>query len=142
MFLGTYIHRLDGKGRLTLPSKFRSFLGTDLVVTKGMDTCLFLFPMERWRPLAQQLDGLPLGKREARMARRWLLGNAHLVTPDRLGRILLPAPLREYAGIEQEVMVVGLETYIELWAPEMWQQEIQGAEERGLAEEQWDLLGI
>ena len=142
MFLGTYIHRLDNKGRLTLPSKFRPFLGQDLVVTKGMDKCLFLFPQARWKPLAEKLDALPLGKREARRARRWLLGNASVVTPDRLGRILLPQALREYAGIDQEVVIVGLETYIELWAPETWQEELRGAEESGIVEEQWDLLGI
>ncbi len=142
MFLGTYIHRLDSKGRLTLPSKFRPFVGRELVVTKGMDRCLFLFPQERWQPLAQKLDALPLGKREARRARRWLLGNASVVSPDRMGRILLPAALREYAGIDQDVVIVGLETYMELWAPEAWHKELESAEESGLVEEQWELLEI
>ncbi len=144
MFLGTYRHKLDAKGRLSLPRKFRSYLSLEreLVVTRGIDQCLFLFPRQEWERIREQLRELKLGSRDARRARRLLLGNAEVVNVDGMGRILLPAPLRAYAGIEQEVVIVGLDWYMELWAPDVWEQEAQEAEASGLAEEQWEKLGI
>ncbi len=144
MFLGTYHHKLDAKGRLSLPRKFRAHLSAEreLVVTKGIDRCLFLFPRQEWERIRDQLRELKLGSQDARRARRLFLANAQEVTMDGMGRILLPASLREYAGIRQEVVVVGLDWYMELWAPDMWEQEVQEAEASGLAEEQWEKLGI
>ncbi|NPA89963.1 MAG: division/cell wall cluster transcriptional repressor MraZ [Chloroflexi bacterium] len=144
MFLGTYHHKLDAKGRLSLPRKFRTYLTTEreLVITKGMDNCLFLFPRREWEQIREQLRQLKLGSRDARRARRLLLGNAEEVVMDRMGRILIPPALREYAGIQQEVVVVGLDWYMELWSPEAWAQELDEAEASGLAEEQWERLGI
>ncbi len=144
MFLGTHHHRLDSKGRLTLPSRFRPFLGNEMVVTKGpgSERCLYLFPMSKWAEITAKLDALPLGSRDARMARRLIMGQARLVTPDRIGRIIIPSELREQVGIQQEVVLVGLQTYVEIWSPEAWAEEVEQAKEHGLAEEQWLNLGI
>lgn len=142
MFMGTYRHRLDSKGRLTLPSRFRGELGGEVVITRGLDRCLLLFPMSRWEDLAERLDALPIGPQRARRARRWLFSLAHAVAPDRMGRVLVPAELREYAGIDHEVVVTGQKTYIELWAPEAWKDEMVAAQKDGLTEEQWEQLGI
>ncbi len=144
MFLGTHHHRLDAKGRLMLPKAFRPYLGTQVVLTRGLggDQCLYLFPLPKWEELIAKLDALPLGSRQARLARRWIMGNAHLVIADRLGRILIPASLREAVGIQQDVVIIGLQTYIELWAPEAWEAMKTEAQENALTEDQWAALGI
>ncbi len=144
MFLGTHHHRLDAKGRVTVPRSFRPHLGPEVVVTQGLggEPCLYLFPLPKWQQIIERLEALPLGRREVRWARRLLMGNAHLVAPDRLGRILIPAPLREAVGIEQDVLIVGLQSFIELWAPEVWHRTRQEVLETGLTEEQWENLGI
>jgi len=142
MFLGTYQHRLDDKGRVTLPSKFRGNLGGEVVITKGFDRCLLLFPMPRWEELAAKLDALPLGIRDARRLRRKIFGGAHLVAPDRMGRVLIPADLREHAGIDHEVVIVGLRTYVELWAPDAHQVQEEQAEGDETGGDSWKNLGI
>lgn len=144
MLLGTHRHRLDEKGRLVLPSAFRPFIGTQAVVTLGLggEACLYLFPMPKWNEVIAKVDTLPLGSREARWARRLLMGNAHLVTLDRVGRILIPAALREAARIQQDVVLVGLQTYAELWAPEVWEQAKEAILQDGISDEQWAALGI
>jgi len=144
MLLGTHRHRLDEKGRLVLPSAFRSYIGTQAVVTLGLggEACLYLFPIPKWHEVIAKVDTLPLGSREARWARRLLMGNAHLVTPDRVGRILIPTALREAVGIEQDVIIIGLQTYAELWAPEVWEQAKERFLKEGISDEQWAALGI
>lgn len=144
MLLGTHHHRLDAKGRLVLPSAFRPFIGSQAVVTLGLggEQCLYLFPIPKWNEVIAKVDTLPLGSREARWARRLLMGNAHLVTLDRVGRVLIPAPLREAVGIKQEVVLVGLQTYAELWAPEVWERARKEILETGISDDQWASLGI
>ncbi len=137
MIIGDHRHRLDEKGRVTLPSKFRPYLGGQLVITKGLDRCLFIFPMSRWEELVAKLDSLPLSSRDARRARRWLIGGAHVVEPDRAGRIIIPQTLREYAGIDQEVIIAGLHTYLEIWSPEAWQEEMEKAAENEVLQGSW-----
>ena len=137
MIAGDHRHRLDSKGRLTLPSKFRPFLGDQVVVTKGLDKCLFVFPMNKWQEVVAKLDALPLGDRNARRARRWIIGSAHVQEIDRAGRILIPPSLRDYAGITQEVIVTGLHTYMELWAPEAWDQEVEDIDENEVLPGSW-----
>ncbi len=137
MIIGDHRHRLDSKGRLTLPSKFRPYLGDRLIVTRGLDRCLLLVPIAKWEQMVAQLEGLSMSKRETRRLRRWLIGSAHMVEPDNAGRILIPPTLREYAGIDQEVIVTGLHTYLEIWSPEAWQQEMQEALENEVMQDSW-----
>lgn len=137
MIVGDHRHRLDSKGRLTLPSKFRPYLGDRLIITRGLDRCLLLVPITKWEQMVARLEDLSMSKRETRRLRRWLIGSAHVVEPDNAGRILIPPTLREYAGIDQEVIVTGLHTYLEIWSPEAWQQEMQEALENEVMQDSW-----
>lgn len=120
MFLGEYEHSLDEKGRLTIPSRFREELTGRLVVTRGLDHCLFLYPYSEWQVLGDKLRELPMTQREARAFVRLLFSGASEQTLDRQGRLLLPANLREYAGIERDVVILGLGNRVELWSKERW----------------------
>ena len=142
MFLGEFVHVLDDKGRLTIPAKFRADLETSLVVTRGIDRCLAVFPIPEWEQLAEQVSELPLTDRQARAFRRLLFANASDVSPDKQGRILIPPRLREYAHLDGEVVVVGINTYMELWNPEAWNEEREQVEGENVDIDGWATLGI
>ncbi len=144
MFLGQHVHRLDNKGRLTMPRKFRPHLGETLVITKGKYRNLSLYPVAKWQQIIQRLEADPtfFAPEEVENIRYWLLPNADVVTPDRLGRILIPASLREYAGLQQDVVIVGLNSYIELWAPEAWKAHQENLETEWSKNEKWKRLGM
>lgn len=120
VFLGEYEHSLDEKGRLTIPSRFREELTGRLVVTRGLDHCLFLYPYSEWQVLGQKLRDLPMTQRDARAFVRLLFSGATEQSLDRQGRLLLPANLREYAGIERDVVILGLSNRVELWSKDRW----------------------
>jgi len=122
MFLGRYVHTIDDKGRLTLPAKFRPGLAAGVVVTLGLDGCLFAFPRTRWDQLAAQIEALPITNPDARNFARLMFANADPSEPDRQGRVLIPSYLRSYAQLENEVVVTGLSSRIELWSPARWQE--------------------
>ena len=142
MFLGAFVHTLDAKGRLTVPAKFRSDLAAGLVVTRGIDPCLTIYPMEEWGRLAEKVSALPLTDRRARAFRRLVFADAADVVPDKQGRVLIPPRLREYAGLDGEVVVTGLNTYIEVWNPEAWEEERGRVEAEDADIEEWATLGI
>ncbi len=121
MFMGEYNHTIDTKGRLIVPSKFREQLGDEFVVTKGMDGCLFVYANEDWSAFEQKLTSLPLINKEARKFARFFLAGAAQVEVDKQGRILLPANLREFAGLEKDVVLVGVGSRIEIWSRENWE---------------------
>lgn len=121
VFLGEYRHTLDAKGRLIIPSKFREGLGQQVIATRGLDRCLFLHPMEEWRQLEAKLKNLPLAQREARAFARFFFSGATECELDRQGRIGLPPALREYAGLEKEVVVIGVSSRVEVWAVAEWE---------------------
>ena len=123
MFLGEFVHVLDNKGRLTIPAKFRAELDSTLVVTRGLDRCLAVYPIAEWNHLAERASDLPMTNRQARAFRRLLFANASDVSPDGQGRILIPPNLRDYADLDGDVVVVGIDRYIELWNPEAWESE-------------------
>ncbi|NPV29690.1 MAG: division/cell wall cluster transcriptional repressor MraZ [Firmicutes bacterium] len=129
MFIGEYHHILDGKGRLILPAKFRIRLGDRCIATRGLDHCLFIFPLEEWRSLEQRLRNLPLTKPEARAFSRFFFSGATECELDGQGRILVPPSLRTYAGISKEVVIIGVSTRIEIWAKESWLEYCTKAEE-------------
>lgn len=142
MFLGEFAHTIDEKGRLTVPAKFRLGLAAGLVVTRGIDRCLAIYPMEEWEQLAERVSALPMTDRSARAFRRLVFANASDAIPDKQGRVLIPPGLREYAGLDGEVVVTGLNTYIEVWAPDAWGEERARVEGNGGNIEEWAALGI
>ena len=110
MFMGEYNHTIDGKGRVIVPAKFRDALGDGFVVTKGLDGCLFVYPPDAWQAFEEKLQSLPLTNKNSRQFARFFLAGAASCEVDKQGRILLPQVLREFAGLEKEVVMVGVAT--------------------------------
>ena len=120
MFMGEYSHTLDAKGRLIIPAKFRHQLGDKFVVTRWMEHALRAMPMPIWEKLETQLNELPLGKKEARQFKRFVLAGAMEAEIDKQGRIIVPANLREYAGLEKDIIVTGSGDSFEIWQAARW----------------------
>lgn len=121
MFMGEYNHTIDAKGRLIVPSKFREQLGENFVVTKGLDGCLFVYDEIEWAKLNEKLNKLPLNNRNARtLSRHFLASCMDDCEFDKQGRILLSNPLREYAKLDKDVVLVGVGSRIEIWSKESW----------------------
>ena len=142
MFLGEFTHMVDDKGRVTIPARFRFDLEKGVVVTRGLDGCLTLYPTAEWEALAQKVNALPMTDRHARDFRRFVFGSASEAFPDRQGRVLIPAYLRKYASIDGDVAVVGMNTYIEIWNPITWQAMRQTVENDEDNTDRWVTLGI
>ncbi|MDY3908921.1 MAG: division/cell wall cluster transcriptional repressor MraZ [Eubacterium sp.] len=121
MFMGTYEHGLDAKGRVIIPAKLRDNLGESFVVTLGLDGCLFAYPMDEWESFVNKLKELP-GTKEARKLQRYFLAGAAPCEADKQGRVLIPANLREQAGLSKDVVFVGVLQKIEIWSKERWQE--------------------
>ncbi|WP_027717324.1 division/cell wall cluster transcriptional repressor MraZ [Desulfovirgula thermocuniculi] len=122
MFLGEYRHAIDPKGRLIIPARFREGLGERFVLTKGLDGCLFAYPPQEWAALEEKMRSLPLTRSDARAFVRFFFSGACECEFDRQGRILIPANLREYAGITRDVVVIGVSSRVEIWAAERWEE--------------------
>lgn len=120
MFMGEYSHSIDEKGRLIIPSKFRFELGETFVLTRGLDGCLCVYPQNEWNILESKLRALPLTNKNARTITRFLVSGAAACELDKQGRILVPAALREYAGLEKDVVVMGNLERIEIWDKAKW----------------------
>ncbi|MDP3795235.1 MAG: division/cell wall cluster transcriptional repressor MraZ [bacterium] len=120
MLIGQYQHALDEKKRLAIPSKLRLEVGHKVVVTRGLDKCLFIYPMPIWERIAEKLGELPVGKSETRQFLRVLLSGATEVELDSLGRILIPEFLKTYAGLEKEAVIVGVYNRLEVWDEREW----------------------
>ena len=120
MFMSEYNHTLDTKGRLIIPAKFREVLGEEFVISKGMDGCLFVYANDDWNAFEQKLTSLPLINKEARQFARFFLAGAATVEVDKQGRILLPAALREFAGLEKDGVLVGVGSRVEIWSKDKW----------------------
>ena len=121
MFLGQYAHTVDVKGRTFIPAKYRDELGETVVVTRGTSKCLTVYPMSEWEKYTAKIAELP--QAHAAKIRRFVFSNASDVPIDTQGRIGLVAGLREYAGIEKNVVILGLGSYIEIWAEDVWKAE-------------------
>jgi MraZ protein len=120
VFIGEYHHTLDDKGRMAVPVKFRADLVKGAVVTRGLDSSLFLLPLEEWGKLAAKIASLPLGQANSRAFSRLMLSGAMDVSLDKQGRFIIPDYLRAYAGLEKKVVIVGVNTRFELWDEEKW----------------------
>lgn len=121
MFTGEYQHSLDEKGRLSMPAKFREVLGERFMVTKGLDSCLFVYPQSEWRILEDKLKNLPFTNKDARAFARLFFAGASECEVDRQGRILIIGNLRDYASLAKDVVIIGVGTRIEIWSKEAWE---------------------
>lgn len=121
MFLGTHSPRLDEKGRLFLPARFRDELAEGLVVTKGQERCLFVFPIQEFRRVTQALSTAPVTQKTVRDYSRVFFASASQEIPDRQGRVTIPASLRQYAGLSKDCVVIGANTRLEIWDTAAWE---------------------
>ncbi len=143
MFMGEYNHTIDTKNRLIIPSKFREALGDEFVVTKGLDGCLFVYDNAAWAEFEEKLKGLPLTNKEARKFARFFLAGAASVEVDKQGRILVPSVLKEFAGLNKDVVLVGVASRIEIWSKERWEDVSSCEDMEDIAEHMSELgLGI
>lgn len=129
MFIGEYQHTLDSKGRLFIPARFREGLGERFIMTKGLDRCLFAYSPEEWQILEEKLKKLPFARADARAFARLFFSGAAEVEVDRQGRVLIPANLRAYAGLEKDVVILGVSSRVEIWAREEWERYSAAASE-------------
>ncbi|WP_164669102.1 division/cell wall cluster transcriptional repressor MraZ [Virgibacillus doumboii] len=129
MFMGEFQHNIDTKGRIIVPAKFREGLGDSFVVTRGLDKCLFAYPMDEWKLLEEKLKKLPLTKKDARAFTRFFFSGAVECEVDKQGRINIPQPLRNYAVLDKECTVIGVSNRVEFWANENWEDYFSDSEE-------------
>ncbi|RSL31320.1 transcriptional regulator MraZ [Salibacterium salarium] len=129
MFMGEHHHNVDDKGRMIVPSRFREGLGATFVITRGMDECLFIYPMDEWERLEAQLKSLPFTKKDARAFTRFFFSGAAECELDKQGRISIPSTLRHYAGIKKECVVIGVSTRVEIWSKEHWETYFEESQE-------------
>lgn len=120
MFIGEYRHTIDTKKRLALPVKFRKELGKTVIITRGLDNCLIVYPLKEWQVMSDKLGKLPLSQTEARGFARIMLSGAMAVGLDRLGRILIPEYLKDYANLKKNVVICGLYNRLEIWNAQNW----------------------
>lgn len=128
MFIGEYTHTIDEKGRLAIPVKFRKDLAKGAVITRGLDNCLFLYPIEEWKVLADKLSKLPIGQANTRAFARLMLAGAMDAILDKQGRILIPDYLRKFGKISKKIVLAGLYNRIEVWGENEWEKFKNGAE--------------
>jgi MraZ protein len=121
MLIGQYEHTIDNKKRLALPAKFRGELGDKVVITRGIDGCLFVYTSEEWQKASEKWSSLTISQTEARSFARMMLAGAMEVQLDKLGRILVPDYLKDYAGLKKNVIVCGLSNRLEIWDEEKWE---------------------
>lgn len=116
--MGTYCHNIDAKGRMNFPTKLRESLGDSFIITRGLDGCLFVYSREEWAVMEEKISSMPLSK--GKNVQRFFFSNAAEIEADKQGRILIPAHLREYAGLEKDVMVIGAVNRAEIWDKDRW----------------------
>src|SRR3954466_2889793 len=122
MFMGEYHHSIDNKGRMIVPSKFRDELGEMFIITRGLDQCLFGYPISEWELIEEKLKGLPLTKKDARAFTRFFFSGATESELDKQGRINIATPLVNYAKLEKECVILGVSNRIEIWSKDIWNE--------------------
>ena len=143
MFLGEFVHTIDDKNRLAVPARFRQDLAEGLYLTKGVDRCLYALTPDGWNRLAERIAALPTMQSSVRQLQRHFFAGAVHVIPDKLGRIVVPQNLLEYAQLDGEVVVAGVHSRIELWSRAAWEQEQARVDEQTASlAEQMASLGI
>ncbi|HEY6019016.1 MAG TPA: division/cell wall cluster transcriptional repressor MraZ [Candidatus Paceibacterota bacterium] len=122
MLIGEYLHTLDNKKRISLPAKFRKEVGRKVVVTRGLDSCLFMYPQKAWEKIAAKVSDLPVGQADTRGMSRFLLAGAVEVEVDSAGRILIPDFLKDFADLKTRVVLAGVSDRIEIWNEKTWEE--------------------
>ncbi len=122
MLIGEYKHTLDPKKRLSVPSKWRKDLGRVLIVTRGLDNCLFVYPQKEWKKITEKIGQLPLGQADTRGFNRFFLSGAVEVEVDNVGRILVPDFLKDFAGLGSKVVLAGIYDRVEIWDENKWEE--------------------
>ncbi len=122
MLIGEYKHRIDSKKRLSIPFKYRKEIGESVIITRGLDTCLFVYSQEEWSKIISKLEQLPLNQSRARNFSRMLLAGAFEAQIDSLGRVIIPDYLKNYAELKNEVFVIGVHSRLEIWSIENWER--------------------
>jgi MraZ protein len=122
MLIGEYLHTLDNKKRLSLPAKFRKEVGRKIVITRGLDSCLFMFPIKTWEGIAEKLEKLPFGQSDTRGMSRFILAGAVESDVDGAGRILVPDFLKEFADLRSRVVLAGVSDRVEIWNEKTWEE--------------------
>ena len=121
MFSGTYQNSIDSKGRVIMPAKFRTELGHDFVLTKGLDHCLFIFPASEWEIFREKLKAVPLTSKEGRAFTRYFFSSAVECEMDKQGRLNIPQVLRDHARIDRDLVTIGVDSRVEIWSREEWE---------------------
>lgn len=134
MFLGEYQHNIDQKGRMAIPARLRDAFSDGLVLSRGFEKCIVVYPQVEWNKLAEKLASLPMTQSKVRRINRSTFSSAFQQELDGQGRVLIPPQLREYAGIDGDVVVVGVNSYLEIWSKGNWE-----AESASMGEEAWQL---
>jgi MraZ protein len=143
MLIGEYRHTIDDKRRVALPAKFRRALGKKLVMTRGLDSCLFLFSETQWSGIVEKLQGLSVGQADARAFGRYLFAGAEEVEPDGLGRILIPVELARHARLSGGTVLIGVNDRCELWNEEAWDDyRVSVEKEVGTVAEKLGAVGV
>jgi MraZ protein len=122
MLIGEFQHNLDKKKRLAIPAKFRKEIGKKAVITRGLDKCLFVYPLGEWNRVAEKLSSLPAGQSDNRNFVRLFLAGAAEVSLDTLGRILIPEYLKKFAGLKERVVITGVYKKLEIWDEQAWER--------------------
>ena len=125
MLMGEYHHSIDEKGRIIIPSKFREELGERFIITRGLENCLFVYSLTEWEKIVSKLKALPFTKKDARNFNRFFLSGAQEVELDKQGRINIPSPLVDFASLEKDCVVVGVNDRLEIWSNDKWEQFFQ-----------------
>ncbi len=129
LFMGEFNHNIDTKGRLIIPAKFRDELGDSFVITRGLDQCLFVYPMNEWHRIEEKLKALPFTKKDARAFTRFFFSGASESALDKQGRVSIGNSLREYAKLVKDCVVIGVSTRLEIWDQETWSRYFAQSEE-------------
>jgi MraZ protein len=122
MLIGEYTHTIDDKKRISLPIKFRKELGKKIVVTHGLDNCLFVYTLKEWEKISEKISELGMGQADKRGFNRFMLAGATLVDVDSIGRILIPEHLRDFADVKEKVVFTGVYSRVEIWNEKRWNE--------------------
>ncbi len=129
MFMGEHLHTIDDKGRMIIPSKFRDELGSTFVLTRGLDQCIFGYPLDEWKQLEEKLKALPFTKKDARAFTRFFFSGAAECQLDKQGRVNIASTLRQYAKLEKDCVVIGVSNRIEIWNKQIWEEYFSQSED-------------
>ena len=130
MLIGEYRHTIDPKKRIAVPATFRRLVGRKVVITRGLDTCLFVYPVKLWATMVEKLSHLSMGQADTRGFNRFMLAGAVESEVDTMGRVLIPDFLKEFAGLKVKVVVAGVSDRIEIWDEERWKEHMAKIEKQ------------